>query len=293
MVYNESESIHSLYNKNFRESATIPALKIYLQNKNNWIPETSNMIQWEWFRQAIRKYKAATPNHLTKLIYNQLATPARKAKAGGQHWHDPICPHCHLQPESFDHMLRCDDTNAIEYRMHLPTAIAKLCDKSNTPTKFKTILMVIIDQWLGQQIVKVPPKESNQIKQLITAQELIGWTNFTWGFYAKEWHDFLLSDTPPNTPTKGMPSTFFSNLIALMWTEQTAFWTAYQEWRHATPPDHTDDTEKITKLKEEITYLFSLRDQTLPAHLDTYFPQDLPTFLKHSTQSQLHAYIQN
>jgi hypothetical protein len=97
-------------------------------------------------------------------------------------------------------------------------------------------LMVTIDQWLGQQAVKVPPEETAQIKQLVTAQELIGWTYFTRGFYTKELHDdFLLSNTPPNNPANGTPSTFFSNLIVLMWTAQTAFWTAYKERRHPTP----------------------------------------------------------
>jgi hypothetical protein len=190
-------------------------------------------------------------------------------------------------------MLRCDDTNAIEFRMQLPKTISKLCNKSHVPPNFKSFLSDSIDQWVGQQVVKLPPNGSDQIRQLIQSQELIGWTNLTRGFFAKEWHDLLLSDTTPNNPIKGTPSMFFSNLIVSMWNKQTALWTSYQERRHATPTDTTKDADKTTELKEEISYLFSIRDQALPAHLDTYFPRDLPTFLKHSTQTQLQAYIHN
>jgi len=36
-----------------------------------------------------------------------------------------------------------------------------------------------------------------------------------------------------------------------------------------------------------------LRDKVLPAHIYTYFPQDLETFLKHSSPSQLQTYVSN
>ncbi len=49
----------------------------------------------------------------------------------------------------------------------------------------------------------------------------------------------------------------------------------------------------MTEIKEEISHLFTLRDQVLPAHQQTYFPQDIHVFLNHSTQSQLQSYVHN
>ncbi len=86
---------------------------------------------------------------------------------------------------------------------------------------------------------------------------------------------------------------FFSKLIVIMWNEQTTFWSAYQERRNSTSTAQDQDTEKLTEIKAEVTYLYSLRHQVHPAHQSTYFPGNLNTFLKHSTHAQLQAYTQN
>ena len=92
---------------------------------------------------------------------------------------------------------------------------------------------------------------------------------------------------------KGSPSAFFTKLIVILWNAQTTFWTAYQDRRHNPPSTHTEESEKMTEIKEEISHLFTLRDQVLPAHQQTYFPQDIHVFLNHSTHSQLQSYVHN
>ena len=67
MLYSETYTVHEAYNIKIREAATIPTLKNYLQGKHNWDNPTTESIQWEWFKQAIRSYKTASANHLTKL----------------------------------------------------------------------------------------------------------------------------------------------------------------------------------------------------------------------------------
>jgi hypothetical protein len=295
MLYSETSTFHAAYNKIFREAATIPVLQQYLQDKHNWSQETTDQIQWECLRQAIQKYKAATPNHLTKLVYNQLATPARKSKAGGQHWQDPTCPHCHLQPESFDHLLRCSDKDATDFRKNLIRSINSHCTKHYVPPTFQTFLIHSINTWLEQKQTTTLSTRTPQIRKLVISQNKIGWTNLTRGFLSKEWNTMLSSEIATGHQMKGSTSEFFSKLIVILWNEQTAFWKAYQDRRHAkaTTIDKDKDTEKMTETKNEIKYLFSLRDTVLPAHTNSYFPQDLDTFLRHSTQSQLYAYVQN
>jgi hypothetical protein len=63
--------------------------------------------------------------------------------------------------------------------------------------------------------------------------------------------------------------------------------------RSITPSATEADSDKLTEVKEEIKYLFSLREQTHTDHISTYFPKDLEIFLQHSTQTQLQAYIDN
>ena len=294
MLHSTTTTFHSSYNQIYREEATTPILQKYLQEKHGWNQQTSGQIKWEWFRQAVHHYKAGTPNHLTKLVYNQLATPDKKAKAGGQHWQDPICPHCHLQPQSFDHLLRCADTEAIEFRKRLISSTKSLCVKQLTPISFQNFLLHTIDAWLQQQPPKTTPDSTIQMHNLITSQNNIGWTNFTRGFVSQEWETLLHSENANGHVMKGTPFSFFSKLIVTMWQEQTAFWMAYQARRHSPVDTHSDlDSEKLIEIKQEISHLFTLREKVLPAHINSYFPQDLETFLKHSTTAQLQTYVAN
>jgi hypothetical protein len=111
------------------------------------------------------------------------------------------------------------------------------------------------------------------------------------GFLIHEWSTFLKTETTDTRPIKGTHLAFFSKLIVIVWSAQTTLWKAYQERCHSTLEDREQDNGKNPKIKEEITYLFSLCEQTLPAHHQTYFPQDLDTFLRHSTQTQLKNYM--
>jgi hypothetical protein len=150
MVYTTTSTIHSKYTLNFRKSATVPPLLEYLKDKYTWSTETTNLIHWPWFRQAVNNYKAATGNHLTKLIFNQLATKTRKAKAGGQRWLNPICPHCQTQQETFDHLLRCDNPDAITFQIQLPKDIAHHCNRHHVPESFIQFLLIAVDKWIVQ-----------------------------------------------------------------------------------------------------------------------------------------------
>ena len=292
-VYSLTSTINHQYNENYREAATTPPLRQYLQEKNNWTIEQSDSIQWDWLRNAVRTYKGSSRNHLTKLIYNQLATPARKAKAGGQHWTDPTCPHCKLHQETFEHLLRCDDPDAITFRMQLPKSITSLCKKYRTPPEFQKFLLFAIDSWLGQQQIVPPPNSSDKIQTLIEMQNQIGWTNFTRGFLSREWNNCLTETINPEQPMRSNPSNFFPKLIGILWTAQTSFWTSYQERRHALPAKPDQDAEQLTEIKAEVSYLYSLRDQVPPTHHNTYFPANLQTFLQHSTHAQLKSYTLN
>ena len=293
MVLTSTSTIHSDYNMNYRESATVPALKKYLQERNQWSQETMATIEWDLFRMAVRSHQTATPNHLTKLVYNQLATPANKAKSGGQHWSDPTCPHCHQQPETFDHLLRCDDTDAITFRMMLPKAISTHCHKFHAPEEFHKFLLQTTDRWLSQPQPQHDATWSQTQKETFDSQSRIGWTNFSRGFLTIEWSRLITENCTPEHPLKGSTASFFSKLIGILWSAQTAFWTAYQERRHAQPTDDGLESAKLLELQAEVEYLFTLRDKVLPAHTQTYFPQDESDFIKYSTHNQLQTYIHN
>ena len=165
--------------------------------------------------------------------------------------------------------------------------------KHSAPSNFQQFLISSLDSWLGQQQVEAHPTSSNQTKALCESQGDIGWTNFTRGFISQKWSDFLHSETCMNQPMKGTTNSFLCKLIHILWNAQTTFWTSYQERRHALPDSPEHEADKLIEIKETVTYLYSLRNQVNPAHHSTYFPDNLQSFLKHSTHAQLQSYTKN
>jgi hypothetical protein len=180
--------------------------------------------------------------------------------------------------------------------MNLPKSIKKHCDKYRVPKKFQTFLLQAVDTWItatNPLDTTTTPRNQQQEQQLFRSQTAIGWTNFTRGFLSKDWASYLQTTISKERPMKGSSTSFFSKLICVIWQEQTTFWTEYQAKRHAPTADQSQNTSKLSELNEEIRYLHSLKEQVLPAHLSTYFPRDLESFLKHSTSSQLQTYANN
>ena len=265
MVHTGKATTHSRYISTFREAATIPALHAYLQQKHQWTQTTLNDIQWAWFRQAVRSYKHSSSNHLTKLVYNQLATPDRKTKSGGQTWQDPICSHCKLQPETFNHLLRCNEPDAITFRMKLIPSVTAICNKYGAPVTFQNTLTRTIDEWMSDCPANNADQNSTHLTNLLRSQKSIGMNNLMRGFLSTEWSIYLTS-TITDQPIRCTHQTFFATMITTLWSAQTDFWIAYQLQRH-TPPAQIDlDSDKITELKEEIRFLFSLKPKVLPTH---------------------------
>ena len=116
-------TVHGKYSTAYREAASLPQLHGYLKDKNHWSDLTLQDIHWGWLQKATHRYQHASKNHLTKLVYNQLATPDRQSKAGGHTWATTTCPHCKKEPETFTHLLRCDQPTAIGFRIKFPTAL--------------------------------------------------------------------------------------------------------------------------------------------------------------------------
>ena len=177
--------------------------------------------------------------------------------------------------------------------MNLPKAVASHCEKNSVPPTFQSFLLHAVDMWLGQQTLEPERNQNQPTQQLVTSQNRIGWTNFTRGLLANEWVDALQSEVTPERPLRCPIKTFFAQLIVVLWNAQTSFWKAYQDRRHTPNTDPTKDSEQMLEIKGEIKYLFSFRDQVLPSHQQTYFPQDLDVFLQHSTITQLQGYILN
>ncbi len=115
-------SVHAHYTEAIRDAASLPDLYGYLRGKYKWTKETLQTISWSWFKAAASIYHH-TGNHIMKLVYNQLPTRYVKNKKSGQPWIPDSCQFCGHEPETFEHLLRCNHVAANEFRKALPRAV--------------------------------------------------------------------------------------------------------------------------------------------------------------------------
>jgi hypothetical protein len=117
------------YVREIRKTVALPALYAYLRRHNGWPSDTESEVEWDFFQEAADNY-AASDNHLLKLVFDQLPTLKHKSKS--YEWVSSTCKHCD-QPESFDHLMRCQHSLSEQFRKKLPAAVLQYCNKQNAP----------------------------------------------------------------------------------------------------------------------------------------------------------------
>jgi hypothetical protein len=111
----KGHSIHGHYTEAIRGAASLPELYGYLRQKYKWSKETIETISWPWFKSAANTYHQ-TDNHLMKLVYGQLPTWHTRNMKAGQSWVPDECQFCESEPETFDHLLKCNHPAGREFR---------------------------------------------------------------------------------------------------------------------------------------------------------------------------------
>ena len=86
-----------------RSYATGPRLRLYIQERNEWLDQIMRTINWKAHGKALNE-RIVRRVHFTKLVHESLPTFHRlnKLTKGEQK-----CPACHNAKETRDHILRC------------------------------------------------------------------------------------------------------------------------------------------------------------------------------------------
>ena len=186
MITHINSTIHGKYNKAYREAATLPELFHYLKKKHTWNDETHQTIHWKWFQNAVHRHHPFLRAGITKLVYNQLATQARKSVTGGGQWIEPTCPHCTNTIETFQHMIQCKHPTAVQFRKNLLQSITSTCHNRRAPDIIRTTLHSWFALWLNFESPD-PTAIDPKLQPLYHAQAKIGWDLMIRGFFATEW----------------------------------------------------------------------------------------------------------
>ena len=294
-LFIKDKAIHGKYTAHIREAASVPALKGYLRHKYTWTKDATTTVGWKWFSDATRKY-SNQHNHLTKLVYDQLPTRAHKQKQGGQTWLPPVCRHCELHPESFEHLMQCQHHQPSDsFRTSILQAITTLCSCHSVPRTFSSTLHLALKSWLKSQIPMHDPYLTRELKQLAQAQSILGWHCMFKGFLTKQWQTYLEFTQRQQRKRTALfnYSAFFQSIIQTLWTHQTSFWMTYQTKLHTTDENPNTHNERRTDLQHEVRFLYSMKATVSHEFRDVYFPRNLQQFLKQSTVLQLQNYLNN
>ena len=289
LVSHKLQTIHGRYHTAYRDAVSLPNLFQYLGKKHNWNDNTVTKVHWRWFQHAVRRHSHASKNHLTKLVYNQLATQDQKHITGGKAWVHNKCPYCPDTNETFQHLLRCQHPIAATFRSNLLKIVTSTCHARRAPGIIRTTLLSWISSWMNNEI---PPLETidQRLHQLHAAQSEIGWDLLVRGFFAEEWNHIAKSYQP--TRSKPYNNDFlFPKLITDIWKTQTDFWTAYQKERHTSPSEPAALSATLAELHAQVRHLYSMADKVLQSQRNHYFPDDIDQFLSDRKAPQIQAYI--
>lgn len=288
-------SIHGHYTTAIRDASCLPEYYGYLRSKFRWTKETLSTINWNWFQIAARNYQH-TDNHLMKLVYDQLPTRYVKSKKTGQSWIPETCRFCEIEPETFDHLLKCNHNAGKAFRKALPRSVRTYCASRGVPHNFQVTIITILEDWIRDKPPLQAVTNRPSVQALAKAQARIGWSRFLKGFLSKQWKVYLdheFNALPQHTTDQSFDvDSFFTGLIKTIWHQQSQFWLSHQKEAH-TPSSPAQDPILLQELRLEIHHLHSLKGQVLAQHRETYFPTNLTQFLQTSTASQLRTYITN
>jgi hypothetical protein len=135
------------YTESIRDASALPELHGYLRQKYQWTQEDARDINWTWFTSAARTYQH-NDNHLIKLVHDQLPTRYIKHKESGQSWIPATCRFCEIEPETFEHLLKCNHCAGNDFRKRLPRAVREYCQRRGAPSNFQSTLVIAIEDWL-------------------------------------------------------------------------------------------------------------------------------------------------
>lgn len=290
----KNTSVHGHYVEAIRDAASLPDLYGYLRKKFNWTRDTCNSISWPWFKSAAKTYHH-TDNHLMKLVYDHLPTRQVKNKKSGQSWIPDTCKFCEIEPETFDHLLKCNHPDGQNFRRTFPQAVRQYCTNNGAPHDFQSTLVIAVEDWIRDKPPLQTLRHRPPVQEIAKAQTAIGWSCFFKGFLSQRWKQYFAqeiaySETSPSPTTAADPEKFFAGLIKVFWTHQSQFWMNYQQTIHQpNPPD--SDPLRLQELKLEVEHLYTLKNQVPSKLRDTLFPSNLSTFLRSSSIPQLQTYI--
>ena len=216
------------YPEYLRYAAAAPALKEYIQRKNNWEERTMKLVNWKAHCLALKKQNKRR-THFTKMIFDILPTMKQLNKFDNG---SRKCPSCQTLHEDCDHILWCLASRRVPWRFDFMESLTKFCRKTQTDPDIQTPLRVGWEQWFSTYDGDIQLYQNDfapKLHGIIEQQNRIGWRQLFNGRFGTEWSAVQQAaynryQQRNESTIKRIGERWQTQLIQLFWTKWEKAW---------------------------------------------------------------------
>jgi len=178
-------------------------VQTYLCQRNEWAPETFNLIDWQSFGRYMKSIPMVKRIKVSKYVHDWQNTGSQKEKfARSTHRKEPLeeteyqelsqCPMKCGEHEGPQHYLHCRMNPKPDEIKRCIQSIARWMQKAGTSKPLMIIILKAMREWLNEGILEIEweyPEDLDHegCTQALAEQQLIGWNNFFKGRISKTW----------------------------------------------------------------------------------------------------------
>jgi hypothetical protein len=264
-LYYPEGTITANYVSDLRFRSTEPALRSYIQVKNNWTDAVMETINWLAHGKALRSMMN-TRIHFIKLVHECPPT------TGQQNWRDNgnrTCPRCATTKEDRDHIIRCEARTRAEWRANFRKSTREFHTKHDTAPDLQQLWEVAMDQWLNApegDIVFNSTLFPDAARPLVEQQNRIGWRQVLNGRFSSEWrrlqdqHYLLVRRrTHEGKKDKQTGQWWQRSFILFIWSQWLTLWKLRNNELHGAN-EATKQTSAQRIIHSELRNLYDRRE---------------------------------
>jgi ribonuclease HI/predicted RNA-binding Zn-ribbon protein involved in translation (DUF1610 family) len=232
--------------KQIKEASTTKQQTEYLCKKFGWEHPTFDLIAWEPHRRAINRHSTSKTT-MVKFL-NDLV-PVGKVVNRYDKKYPAQCPSCDEAMETQEHLHQCPNQVRQQWREEFKD---KMRRKMETYKTSKNIITLWIEGMFKGMLNEATTIEGTpDTRQIIEAQESIGWDQMIKGRIAKEWILHQKEAMGATATKKKNALTWATEMISLIFEQWLKLWKIRNEDRHG----RDKATRKAAERKQAIREL--------------------------------------
>lgn len=134
-----------------------------------------------------------------------------------------LCPRCHLATETTDHLWDCEDPNAVTLRKDQVDALVKWIIHQGGNSRFCWTVRSVLGSLQAGSMLPFSDIPA-EYREVVAAQQVIGWDNFLMGLWSSQWRAQLEQECSRNKGIFRRPKRAISAIIAKLWEIAWHLW---------------------------------------------------------------------